>query len=129
MPHFVIQYSANLESRTDIQGLCEAIHAAALETGLFEVGAIRARAFAAQAVAIADLDPRNGFVDCVLRMGQGRTAEDRKQAGEAIFAAMQAYLKPLYDTPYFALSFSIEEIDSAFSWKKNGIHPRLRNKD
>ena len=55
MPHFRIEYSANLEGRTDIGALCRVIHAAALETGVFELGAIRVRAFRADHVAVADL--------------------------------------------------------------------------
>ena len=37
MPHVTMEYSANLESQVDFDGLCRAIHA----TGLFELGAAR----------------------------------------------------------------------------------------
>ena len=128
MPHFRIEYSANLDARADIQRLCEVVREAALATGVFEIGAVRVRAFRAEAYAVADLQPENSFIDCVLRMGEGRSENDRKRAGEAIFAAMAAELEPLYATPHFALTFSIEEIDGRFSWKKNGMHARLRAK-
>ena len=139
MPHFRIEYSANLEGRTDIGALCRVIHAAALETGVFELGAIRVRAFRADhvgetrlavrvsvGVAVADLLEENAFIDCTVRIGQGRSEEDRKRAGSSIFAAMEAFLAPLYATPHFALTLSMDEIDGRFSWKKNGIHPRIR---
>lgn len=128
MPHFQIQYSANLDERTDMQGLCEAVRSAALATGTFEIGAIRVRAMRCEHFAIADLHPDNAFVDCVLRMGEGRPEDERRRAGEAVFKAMQERLANLLATPHFALSFSIEEIDSRFSWKHNAIHPRLRGK-
>ena len=41
---------------------------------------------------------------------------------------MSEYLAPLFETPHFALSLEIREIDPALSWKKNAIHPRLRGK-
>ena len=126
MPHFRIEYSANLEGRTDIGALCRVIHAAALETGVFELGAIRVRAFRADHVAVADQLEENAFIDCTVRIGQGRSEEDRKRAGSSIFAAMEAFLAPLYATPHFALTLSMDEIDGRFSWKKNGIHPRIR---
>jgi 5-carboxymethyl-2-hydroxymuconate isomerase len=56
----------------------------------------------------------------------GRSQDDRKETGEAIFAAVTKFLAPQFATPHFALTLEIREIDTAFSWKKNAIHPRLR---
>ena len=41
MPHLIVEYSANLEPALDIRGLVEALHEAALETGVFPIGGIR----------------------------------------------------------------------------------------
>lgn len=128
MPHFRIEYSANLESRVDMLAFCRAMKQAVVATGLFELGAIRVRAFKAEAYAIADEVPENAFLDVVFRVGEGRTPEQLKTAGDAIFAAAEAELKQLFATPHFALTLSIEQINSALSWKKNAIHPRLRGK-
>jgi 5-carboxymethyl-2-hydroxymuconate isomerase len=128
MPHFTIEYSANLEGETDIQGLCDAVLDAALATGVFELGAIRIRAIRCDAYAIADRAPSNAFVDLSLRLGAGRSKEIKRHIGDAVFAAMERFLAPLFETPHFALSFEIREIDPEMSWKKNAIHPRLRGK-
>lgn len=128
MPHLSVEYSANLDGRADIAGLCERLLAAVLETGLFEVGAVRVRALRAEHYAIADRLPENAFVDLNFRIGTGRTLDERKRAGEAIFAAAQEVLAPLLAAPHFALSLEIREIDSELSWKRNAIHPRLRGK-
>lgn len=126
MPHFTLEYSANLNGRTDIQGLCDAILDAAVETGVFELGAIRVRALCCEAYAVADRHPENAFVDLSLRLAAGRSADVKKQLGDAIFAAAGRFLDPLFKTPHFALSFEIREIDPELSWKRNAIHPRLR---
>lgn len=126
MPHFRIEYSANLQPSADIGGLCKAVHDAIMASGLFELGAVRVRAFRAEHYAIADLMPENGFVDMEFRVGQGRSAEDLKRAGEAIFAAATSCLQPLFATPHFALSMEIRTIDAGLSWKKNAMHARLR---
>lgn len=126
MPHLSIEYSGNLDARADIGGLCRDLRRAMLETGLFEIGAVRVRAIRCAAYAIADLDPENAFVDMTLRIGAGRTRADKARAGEAIFVAAQASLRPLFESPHFALSFEIREIDPELSWKRNAIHPRLR---
>ncbi|WP_137131037.1 5-carboxymethyl-2-hydroxymuconate Delta-isomerase [Rhizobium sp. FY34] len=128
MPHLTVEYSANLDGRTDLGHLCEALLETLLQTGLFEIGAIRVRALRADHFAIADRLAENGFIDLVLRIGTGRTDEEKKRTGEALFACATDVLGPLFETPHFALSLEIREIDPALSWKKNAIHPRLRGK-
>lgn len=126
MPHFIIEYSANLERRLDIDALCDATRQAALDTGIFEIGAIRVRAHKCENYAIADADPRNAFVHLMLRVGIGRDEATRKAAGDSIFAALSDFCAPLLEEPYFGLSFEICQIDPVTSWKKNSMHARLR---
>lgn len=128
MPHLTVEYSANLESRADLDALCVTLLETILETGLFETGAVRVRALKADHYAIADRLPENGFIDLNFRIGKGRSTEEKKRTGEALFAAASAALAPLFETPHFALSLEIREIDAELSWKKNAIHPRLRGK-
>ena len=128
MPHLTIEYSANLDARADMAGLCRVLHAAIFATGLFELGAIRVRALPCADYAVADLLPENSFADLRMRIGVGRSAEDKARAGAAIFAAAVDHFAALFETPHFALTLDISEIDAALSWKKNAIHPRLRAK-
>lgn len=126
MPHLTVEYSTNLDGRADMERLCEQLLSAVIGTGLFEVGAVRVRALRADHFAVADQLPENAFVDLNFRIGRGRGAEEKRRAGEAIFAAASEVLTNLFQTPHFALSLEIREIDADFSWKKNAIHPRLR---
>ena len=126
MPHFTFEYSRNLAERLDIQGLCNATLQAVLETGLFETGAVRVRAIACNHYAIADRMAENAFLDLTARIGAGRAPEDVRRAGEAIFEAVALYCADLFDTPYFALSMELNEINAELSWKRNSIHTRLR---
>jgi 5-carboxymethyl-2-hydroxymuconate isomerase len=123
-----MEYSANLEAQVDMTALCNRVREAILLTGLFEIGAVRVRAFRADARSIADDLPENSFLDMEFRIGKGRTDDEKKRAGEAIFAAATDFLAARFETPHFALSLEIREIDAALSWKKNAIHPRLRAK-
>ncbi len=128
MPHLTVEYSANLEGRADLDAICAALLETVLETGLFEIGAVRVRALRADHYAIADRLPENAFIDLNLRIGKGRSAEEKKRTGEALFATASRLLAPLLETPHFALSLEIREIDAELSWKKNAIHSRLRAK-
>lgn len=126
MPHFTFEYSANLGDTLDIKALCDETLAAALATGAFETGAVRVRAIRCDHYAIADRLPENAFVDLTLKIGPGRPDTTKRQIGDAVFAAVSGFCAPLFDTPHFALSFQIREIDGEFSWKKNAMHARLR---
>jgi 5-carboxymethyl-2-hydroxymuconate isomerase len=128
MPHFTMEYSSNLERVVDFPGLCAAVHGTMMQSGLFELGAIRVRALRCEAYAVADLLPENGFIDMSLRVGNGRSEDEKHRTGEAIFATVTSFLAPLFETPHFALTLEIREIDPGLSWKKNAIHPRLRQK-
>lgn len=123
-----IEYSANLDQSIDMAGFCRLVSRAILASGLFEPGAVRVRALRAEAYAVADLLPGNGFIDMSLRIGRGRSAEEKQAAGEAIFATASDHLAKLLASPHFALSMEIREIDAELSWKKNAMHPRLRGK-
>ena len=126
MPHVSLEYSANLEGLADVQGLCEAVLAAAHRTGVFETGAVRVRAVACAHFAIADGAAANCFVDGSLRLAAGRDLVLRQSIGDTLFRAMEEFLAPLFATRHFALSFEVREIDPALSYKRNAIHDRLR---
>ena len=129
MPHLTIEYSANLDMRTDMQTLCLSLHRALLESRLFELGAVRVRALRAEHYVIADRAPDNAFADIRLRLGQGRTALERKHLGDRLIEVAALHFADLLARPHFALSLEVVEIDGTFSWKNNSIHPRLRAAD
>ena len=126
MPHFTIEYSANLEPCVDMQTVVEVVRKAAIETGIFPLGGIRIRALRCEHYAIADGNPQHGFLDMVLRLGEGRDLAARKKAGEHIFKALSAHLDPVFAAHKFALSFDIQINDKETSWKRNNIHDALK---
>jgi 5-carboxymethyl-2-hydroxymuconate isomerase len=85
MPHFTVEYSANLEPSVDIGAVVEVVRSVAVETGIFPLGGIRVRAIRCEHFAIADGGDNYGFLDMVLRLGEGRDLATRKKAGEQIF--------------------------------------------
>jgi 5-carboxymethyl-2-hydroxymuconate isomerase len=128
MPHFTIEYSANLDQRIDMGAVVELVRKAAVETGMFPLGGIRVRAIRCEHFAIADGQPNFGFLDMVLRLGEGRDLAARKKAGEHIFETLSAYLDPVFAGSKFALSFDMQINDKETSWKRNNIHDALKVK-
>ena len=126
MPHFTIEYSANLDKRVDMGAVVELVRKAAVETGIFPVGGIRVRAIKCEHYAIGDGNPQLAFLSMVLRLGEGRDLAARKKAGEHIFKALSAHLDPVFANSKFALSFDMQINDKETSWKRNNIHEALK---
>ncbi|MDO9563030.1 MAG: 5-carboxymethyl-2-hydroxymuconate Delta-isomerase [Bradyrhizobium sp.] len=126
MPHFTIEYSANLDARVEMAEIVELVRKSAVETGIFPLGGIRVRAVKCAHYAIADGNPQHGFLAMVLRLGEGRDLAARKKAGEHIFRALSDHLDPLFTESKFALSFDMQINDRETSWKRNNIHDALK---
>jgi 5-carboxymethyl-2-hydroxymuconate isomerase len=126
MPHFTLEYSANLDAQVDIGKVVEVVRKAAVETGIFPLGGIRVRAVRCEHYAIADGNPDLAFIAMVLRLGEGRDLATRQKAGEHVFKALSGFLDPVFANSKFALSFDIQINDKEMSWKRNNIHEALQ---
>jgi 5-carboxymethyl-2-hydroxymuconate isomerase len=128
MPHFTLEYSANLDALVDMGAVVEVVRKAAIETGIFPAGGTRVRAVRCEHYAIADGARDFGFLAMLLRLGEGRDLATRKKAGEHVFKALSGYLDPVFANSKFALSFDIQINDKEMSWKRNNIHDALKAK-
>jgi 5-carboxymethyl-2-hydroxymuconate isomerase len=126
VPHFTLEYSANLDARVDMGKVVEVVRKAAVDTGIFPIGGIRVRAIRCDHYAIADGGPSHGFLAMLLRLGEGRDLATRKNAGEQVFKALSDFLDPVFAATPFALSFDIQINDKEMSWKRNNIHEALK---
>jgi 5-carboxymethyl-2-hydroxymuconate isomerase len=125
MAHFFVDYSANMESRCDMTGLCDTLRRAAIDTGLLPPAGIRVRAMRADHVSIADGDARHGYVHIVVRLRGGRPMEARKTAVAHLFEAARAYLAPAMAADPVALSLEMVDIDPDLAPKCGTIRDHL----
>jgi len=114
MPHFTLEYSANLDALVDMGAVVEVVREAAIETGVFPVGGTRVRAVKCEHYAIADGSKDFAFLAMLLRLG------------EHVFKALSTYLDPVFANSKFALSFDMQINDKEVSWKRNNIHEALK---
>ena len=126
MPHFSIEYSANLEQMVDIAGLCDHLRRAAIATGVFPMPGVRVRAFRADHVSIADGDPKHAFLDLSIRLRGGRTIEDKRRATQEVFDAMKTFMTPALARHSIALSMEMRDIDPELSPKTGTIREHLK---
>lgn len=125
MPHITVEYSANLEADLSPRRLVDALHRAALETGVFPVGGLRTRAERRDIYAVADGDPDNAFVAVVARIGQGRDAATRRRVAEALMRVLERETADAFARRGLGLTVEVQEIDGAASLKTNNLHERM----
>ena len=122
----MIEYSANMEERTDMAGLCDTLRRAAIATGALPEAGVRVRAIRADHGSIADGNARHGFVDISLRLRGGRDLATRQRATQHIFEAAQQFLAPVMARHPVALSFEMRDIDPELSPKTGTIRDHLK---
>ena len=130
MPHCVILYTPNLESETDMSGLCRALADAMLqvkdESGkpVFPIGGTRVLAYPAAHYAVADGRGDYAFAYLNLRMGAGRSAAVQKRAGDTLLEAAKAHLAPVFDKRLIGLTVQVDESPGqVYDGKHSTLHP------
>ena len=119
MPHLVIEHSDNVAELVDIAALVDALHDAALATGIAPLDALRTRAVGRQHYAIADRDPENAFIAVTARLGAGRSHAEKRTLLDALMAALEQTLGDAQRNVMFSVEF--QEIDPDFRINKNNL--------
>ncbi|MDB5818613.1 MAG: 5-carboxymethyl-2-hydroxymuconate isomerase [Rhizobacter sp.] len=130
MPHFTLEYSANLES-FDITPLCAELARTLVAQQVdgkpvFPIGGVRVRAYRAEHYCIADGQPDAGFVHGSMKVGAGRSQATLKAAGDAAFEVIEQHFAKRFADAGLALSMEIGEFSEAGTWKHNNLHARFK---
>ena len=125
MPHITIEYSANVAEHHDIDALVQAVHVAALEHGLPALDALRTRAAARAHYRIADGDPHHAFVAIAVRIGPGRTADEKTTFVHSLLGAAERQVAGEAGPLAIAWSVELAEIDPAFRVNHNEVRDRI----
>jgi 5-carboxymethyl-2-hydroxymuconate isomerase len=122
VPHITVEYSANMQTRTDIPGLIRVVHEAALTTGLFATAAVRTRAVRRDVYAVADEHPQNAFIALSLRIANGRSDADKERLADTVFDAVCRSIDRDGAQERLALSLEILEIIETGARRRNALH-------
>ena len=129
MPHLVILYTPNLETKIDMGKLCRALADTMLmqldEAGkqIFPTGGTRVLAYPAAHSAVADGKRDYGFVYLNLRMGAGRSDAIKKEAGHALIDCARSFFDPVFKDHLIGLTLQIDEGAQVFDGKLGNLHP------
>ena len=127
MPHFIAEYSPNIEDKIDFDTLFTAVIDTMVDSGIFPLGGIRCRAFPASYYRISTGDESFGYIHMILKMGHGRDKDTKKQVADKIFATVNEQLQSLYDNNLVGISFEVVELNPTLNYRKNNIHTYLQN--
>ncbi|WP_171102209.1 5-carboxymethyl-2-hydroxymuconate isomerase [Ruegeria sp. HKCCD7255] len=125
MPHIHVEYSGNLEGVVDMSALCEAIRQRAVQIEALPMPGLRVRAVRVDHYAIADGDPKHGFVDISVRIREGRPDPVKQDVVTQIFEAARDFLGPVMAKHPVALSAELRDIDARYSPKCGTIRDHL----
>lgn len=125
MPHFMVDYSPNMDERADMAAFCNHLREAASQLDTFPTPGIRVRAVAVDHFSQADGNPAHGFVDVSVRLRGGRAQDVKEEAVAVLFAAMQDFFAADMATNSLALSLEMRDIDPALSPKAGTVRDHL----
>jgi|SRR5690625_1050552 len=126
MPHFIVEYSQNLENEIDFDEFFTLVHDNLGASGVFPLGGIRSRAIGMKHYRIADGKHDYAFVHMLLKVGSGRDLETRKRVCDDLFTVIEGYFAPLQARRLLAITFEMQEIHPTLTYRKNNIHAFLQ---
>jgi 5-carboxymethyl-2-hydroxymuconate isomerase len=127
VPHIIVEYSANIAQSVTVSALLQAVHAAALATGLAPLDALRTRGEERADYVIADGHPDNAFVAIVARLGPGRTPEEKHGLLNALLAAVNNAIGD--EIKNVMLSVEYQEIDATFRVNQNELRKTMQQRN
>lgn len=131
MPHLAIQYTPNIESKTDMTALCKklakTITSIKDDAGvqIFPTGGTRVLAYPATHFAVADSSRDMAFVYLHFRVMQGRTPLMLQRTGEILSKATHEHFAAILESkdPYLSITFQVEESVEVFDLRHGTIAP------
>lgn len=130
MPHCVILYTPNLETRTDVGALCRKLADTMLtirdEAGkqVFPTGGTRVLAYPAAHYAVADGKGDYAFMYLNIRMAGGRSEAVKKEAGDRLMAVVKEHFATIFDREPLGITLQIDESPGqVYDGKHSSLHP------
>lgn len=127
MPHIIIEYTDNIKAEAKIPLLLEKIHDVIIsKSPLFPIGGLRSRAIELQDYRVADGKEDDAFVHVTLKIGRGRSEEDKRRSCDELFEVIKTHFSELFSKRYLALSMELFEFSEEGTYKHNNIHQRFK---
>ncbi len=121
MPHIQIDYTANLTEAVEAGRLIDAVHQAAIDSGIFPVWGIRTIARPVAQYRVGNGAPGNGFVQINVRIAPGRDLALRQRIARDLFAAVSRAMAPHFCTGRLGCQLEVTEFDGDVRVYRNNL--------
>ncbi|MCE0493933.1 5-carboxymethyl-2-hydroxymuconate Delta-isomerase [Vibrio salinus] len=108
MPNLIMEYSNSVDERASVPLLLESLHQGLIDSGLFEVPAIRSRAIRINDWLIGSSEDREDFIHVTLELMEGRSDEQKNRLAEAIIHILSEHAASIE-----SLTATVREVSSA----------------
>lgn len=126
MAHIIVEYTDNIKEKSNIQELLQKINDVFVQrSSIFPVGGVRSRAIELTNYVVADGTEDDAFVHLTVKIGGGRTAEEKKETFDALFEVVKEHFQDLFNQRSLALSMEWDEFTNK-TYKQNNIHVRYK---
>ena len=88
MAYLTLQYSDNLVKYLDFEQICGSLRLIMLDQKIFPEAGVRVRAYPISSYSIADGHSENAFIDMILRIGVGRSEDQKLKTGEMLMLSL-----------------------------------------
>ncbi|WP_458414170.1 5-carboxymethyl-2-hydroxymuconate Delta-isomerase [Schinkia sp. CFF1] len=127
MPHIIVEYTNNIKAEANIPLLLEKINGVIIsKSPLFPIGGLRSRAIELEDYRVADGKEDDAFVHVTLKIGAGRSKQDKKSTCDELFDVIKEHFAELFSRRFLALSMELVEFSEAGTYKHNNIHQRFK---
>jgi len=124
MPHVTLEHSANVADHHDVDALVAAVHETALGHDWVPAAGLRTGAGARRHYRVADGEASRAFVAITVRVGPGRTDDEKQAFLDAILDDAVATVEGPDGTATdltIAWSIEVQEIDARWRVNRNRI--------
>ncbi|MCK3777872.1 5-carboxymethyl-2-hydroxymuconate Delta-isomerase [Ensifer sesbaniae] len=115
MPHIIIDYSRGAGEHVAMDRLTQTVHRCVRDGGLVKPSAVRTLAREATYSCVGDEHVDNHFIQIILRVAPGRTAETKQKLLTAVLEAARAIASPALEAGRLGLRADLYESDPDFA--------------
>ncbi|EJC73394.1 5-carboxymethyl-2-hydroxymuconate Delta-isomerase [Rhizobium hidalgonense] len=118
MPHIIIDYSRGAAERVAIDELTKAVHHRVRDGALVKPTAVRTFAREATFSCVGDEHPDNHFIQIILRIAPGRSADIKRELLKAVLEAARDIAAPALQAGRLGLRADLYESDPDFAFQE-----------
>lgn len=115
MPHVILEYSANIHEKQELQSLLLTCHKKIAETLPTQLASCKGRVVEHAIYCVGDGNPKNAFVHLGVKVLQGRTPEQLKIVSTALLEILKERFHKSFEKLHLQITVEIDELQANYA--------------